>query len=130
MARFPEPLPRALAPLPGEGLPGLLLRLAHRLEDLSPNMVLERGGILTSRRPYTEGQYRLDLGDHLNAFAHALPLTIEEASRLTFVPDADRYPPITASIHARTRRNYLHDAWVFTKFTRYCPHSALPGTDQ
>lgn len=121
MARLPEPLPRALAPLPGEGLPGLLLRLAHRL-DLSPNMVLARGGILTSRRPYTSGQYLLDLGEHRTTFAHAMRLTPVEASRLTFAPDADRYPPITASVHARTRRNYLYDAWVFTRFTRCCPH--------
>ncbi|MFE2067369.1 TniQ family protein [Streptomyces sp. NPDC059467] len=124
MVRLPEPLPRTLVPLPGEGLPGLLPRLAHRL-DLSPNMVLARGGILTSRRPCTGGQYLLDLGEHLSTFAHAMRLTTEEAGRLTFAPDADRYPPITASIHARTRRNYLYDAWVFTKFTRYCPYCLL-----
>ncbi|MFD0502478.1 TniQ family protein [Streptomyces chiangmaiensis] len=107
-----------------DGVVGLLERLVEDgcQEAMDSGKETARGGILTSRRPYTGGQYLLDLGEHLNTFAHAMRLTTEEASRLTFAPDADRYPPITASIHARTRRNYLYDAWVFTKFTRYCPH--------
>ncbi|MFJ1732992.1 TniQ family protein [Streptomyces sp. NPDC088254] len=124
MSRLPEPLPRALAPLPGEGLPGLTLRLSHRL-DLSPTMLFARTGLQTSKGSYTSGRLLLALGDRLTAFAQATQLTPVEAARLTLAPDSERYPPISMSLHPRPNRFFPYDLWVFTAFTRYCPRCLL-----
>ncbi|MPY59841.1 TniQ family protein [Streptomyces spongiae] len=121
MSRLPEPLPRALAPLPGEGLPGLTLRLAHRL-DLSPTMLFARTGLQTSTASYTSARLLLGLGDRLTAFAQATQLTPAEAARLTLAPDTERYPSIAMSLHPRPKRFFPYGLWVFTSFTRYCPH--------
>src|SRR5260370_40459956 len=46
----PQPLGRSLVPLPGESLPGFLLRLSFRL-NLPPAQLAELTGITTARLP-------------------------------------------------------------------------------
>ncbi|MCZ9340549.1 TniQ family protein [Streptomyces sp. TRM76130] len=105
----------------GEELPGLPLRLSHRL-NLSPTMLFARTGLQTSRGSYTTGRLLLGLGEHLKTFAQAAQLTPVEAARLTLEPDTERYPPIALSLHPCPQRFIPYDLWVFTSFTRYCPH--------
>lgn len=94
-----RPLPRSLDPLPGESLPGYLLRLAHRL-DRSPGRI----AILTGLRQEVRGRSeRVSVHSllHLEAataatFAHATRLSLQEVAGLA--------------------------SWVLTQSTRYCPH--------
>ncbi|WP_424886720.1 TniQ family protein [Streptomyces sp. XH2] len=119
---LPDPLPRALAPLPGEGLAGLLLRLGHRL-DVAPFQLIQRTGIGTSDT-YVPGRLLLTFDDHLEAFAHATRLTRAEASRLTLSTYATHFPPVAGSLTPRPGLKATQttvDAWVLTHYTRYCP---------
>ncbi|WP_439678215.1 TniQ family protein [Embleya sp. MST-111070] len=120
MPRPAEPLPRTLTPLPGEGLPGLLLRLAHRL-DLTPAMLLTRTGLQDPLTSYAPSRLLLSMGERLTTFADVTRLTAAEAARLTLAPDTARYPAITESLTGRASPSFPYDAWVFTNFTRYCP---------
>ncbi|MFI5987785.1 TniQ family protein, partial [Streptomyces sp. NPDC051555] len=123
MSRLPAPLPRALAPLPGESLPGLLLRLSHRL-DMSPMQILTRTGAARAPAGSIPGQLLVTLGSKINLFAHSTQLTTEEAAALTLEPYGERFPPVTESLHIQTHHRFTWariDPWVLSTFTRYCP---------
>ncbi|MGK5543315.1 TniQ family protein [Streptomyces sp. URMC 127] len=119
---LPDPLPRALTPLPGEGLPGLLLRLGHRL-DVAPFQLIQRTGIHDSDA-YIPGRLLLTLDARLAVFAHATRLTTTEAAQLTLDSYVSCFPPVAESLKtkpgvAATRAPV--DAWVLSHYTRYCP---------
>ncbi|MFE2722756.1 TniQ family protein [Kitasatospora sp. NPDC059327] len=116
-----RPLPRSLAPLPDESLPGFLLRLATRL-DRSPSRLATLCGL--TERP---GRIPLGLLQELpdttaRAFAHAAGLSIAEADDLTLQRFATPYPPLRA-IRAVPQRTtvILATQWALDFSTRYCP---------
>ncbi|MGW2426650.1 TniQ family protein [Streptomyces sp. NPDC001709] len=123
MPHLPDPPPRVLAPLPGEGLPGLLLRLSRRL-DMAPLQVLVRAGAVKPSAASLPGQPLLTLGGRLKLFAHSTRLTTDEAAALTLEPHSERFPPVTASLRIQTHHRFTWARiapWVLPTFTRYCP---------
>ncbi|NUK83651.1 TniQ family protein [Streptomyces lunaelactis] len=114
-------LPRSLAPLVEESLPGFLLRMAYRL-GVSPGRIADLCGLSDShgRLPYA---YLRALPDELvRQLAHAARLTTEEAEALTLRRFAGAYPPLgrlradTPRIGASASAN-----WAVRASSRYCP---------
>ncbi len=116
------PLPRSLDPLPGESLPGYVLRLAHRL-DRTPARLLELAGLPTSNG------MRMGPVTHLapsaaHRFATMTRLTVDEVERMCLSTLADRYSPLQPSYLGRRRnpaRLASAEPWVFGRWSRYCP---------
>jgi hypothetical protein len=139
MDTMPRPLPRSLDPLPGEALPGYLLRLAHRLEQ-SPAQVTTITGLTRPRTFLIPGRLLLQLSTaETSRFCHACRLTPREATGLCLTSLAGRYPPLDLTIRElqsppRQPGLWLRQArgvtglgrWVFTTSARYCP-SCLAG---
>ncbi|MFI1441801.1 TniQ family protein [Streptomyces fructofermentans] len=119
------PLPRSLDPLPGELLAGYVMRLAHRL-DVAPDTVLRRTG-LAEYQPNTQAITRTALSLELptarmNDFQTATRLTAAEATALTLLPLAPRYPPIAQSLDVvRAGKRVPALDWLFPAAARYCP---------
>jgi hypothetical protein len=112
-----RPLGRSLDPLPGEALNGFLLRLSFRLH-LSPARLARLTGIAA---PYGQGlPRRLLLDADAGSLAAFARLSRPEASALTLLPWADRYPPAARSLRIAGRQPQADD-WLFAPGTRYCP---------
>lgn len=113
-----RPLPRSLAPLPGESLPGFLLRLSHRL-DVSPAQI----AAVTGLGPVTRGLRIANLVDielpDAERFARLARLSLEEVGTLTLRSLRGNYPPLGASKPARWLT--MNESWVLFRATRYCP---------
>lgn len=122
-----RPLPRSLAPLPEETVPGFLLRLAHRL-DITPSQVAARTGLLAPDG-YIPPRFILHIPDATAArFARLTQLSRVEVDALCLSSLKDRYPPLDLDYSrlgaagpnkGATFSNYA--SWLFPRSTRYCP---------
>lgn len=117
-------LPRGLAPLADESLPGYVLRLAHRL-GTAPGDIAARTGL--SERPAG----LLPLGflhavgtDTAQVFAQVTRLTPEEVSGLGLATFSPRYGPLDLSHTPQkvTRSVINNNPWAYFRSTRYCSH--------
>ena len=113
----PRPLSRSLDPIAGESLGGYLLRLSWRLR-VSPLHLARLTGCIGDGPAAIRRRLLLDLD--VPRFAHAARLSASEAGSLTAASWADRYPPIARS-RATQEHRVLHDGWLFSASTRYCP---------
>ncbi|WP_079140692.1 TniQ family protein [Streptomyces sp. LUP47B] len=113
-------LPRGLVPLPGESLPGLLLRLSYRLRR-TPYRIAALCGLQKGYRiPAT---HLLKLPHELTIrVSGCLRLTAQETESLTLSSLTDAYLPL-ASMPPETRLSgpTLGANWAFNLSTRFCP---------
>jgi hypothetical protein len=117
----PQPLGRSLVPIPGESLPGFLLRLSCRLQ-LAPAWLAE----LTGLKPDGHRGSRLPAilvagipAPAIHTFARMTRLTDTQAAQLGLSTWQGRYPVPAAEAAAGLRR--LNSRWGFAPGTRYCP---------
>jgi hypothetical protein len=120
-------LPRSLAPLDDESLPGYLLRLSCRLHVPVADAAVRTG--LVNRTGATSTVFlpirlvhRID-DDPLDRFARTARLTAAEATSLLASPLGDRYGPLNAELMSRANPVTLvrNNRWFFGRWTRYCP---------
>jgi len=120
----PRPLPRSLIPLPGESLPGFLLRLSYRLNQ-TPARIAE----LTGLAPHGRSGARLpvtllaDIPEPASrTFAFMTRLDAGEVARLGMSAWQERYPPlIVGPEDGASGRFRLNGQLILTPVTRYCP---------
>lgn len=117
-----RPLSRSLAPLPEESLPGLLLRLAYRL-DRSPARIASLCG-LSRHQHRLPAEYLITLpaesGEALKAAAF---LREGETDALTLSAMAASYPPLaTTRLGGSRNMASARRTWAFSPSSRYCPN--------
>ncbi len=127
----PRPLARSLVPLPGESLPGLLLRLSFRL-----GVPVGQVAAITGLTPGTgniPASRMLILDDAVTrAFAAATRLDPAEVTALTLAGLAGRYPPAGLAYLGRQRQPggiFVKETWVLSRSTRYCPQCLAGDPD-
>ena len=127
----PRPLARSLVPLPGESLPGFLLRLSFRL-GVPPGQVAAITG-LTPGTGIIPASRMLILDDAVTrAFAAATRLDPGEVTALTLAGLAGRYPPAGLAYLGRQRQPggiFVKETWVLSRSTRYCPQCLAGDPD-
>ncbi|NUJ99663.1 TniQ family protein [Streptomyces lunaelactis] len=117
-----RPLARSLAPLPEESLPGLLLRLAYRL-DRSPARIAALCG-LSRHQHRLPAEYLITLpAESAEALDAAASLRGGEADALTLSAMAVSYAPL-ATLRLGGSRNMAsaRRTWAFNLSSRYCPN--------
>ncbi|NUK33590.1 TniQ family protein [Streptomyces lunaelactis] len=117
-----RPLARSLAPLPEESLPGLLLRLAYRL-DRSPARIATLCG-LSRHQHRLPAEYFIDLpAEATKALEAAASLRVGEAAALTLSAIATAYQPL-ATLRLGGSRNMAsaRRTWALSLSSRYCPN--------
>ena len=119
----PRPLPRSLVPLPGESLPGFLLRLSFRLNQ-PPARVAELTGLV----PDGHSGARLPVILLANvpesasrAFTRMTRLTGAQAAGLGMSAWQERYAPVIAAPRDAPGRHRLASQLILAPATRYCP---------
>jgi TniQ len=118
----PQPLGRSLVPIPGESLPGFLLRLSFRL-NLTPVRLAELTG-LTAGGHGTSSLHAVLLtgipAPARHTFAHMTRLTDGQVTGLGLAAWQERYP-LPAWMPGK-RHTLPADRWaLFAPATRYCP---------
>src|SRR6266446_4952367 len=120
----PRPLPRSLIPIPGESLPGFLLRLSCRLNQPPAKIAkltgLAPGGASGARIPVIllAGVPETDS----STFTRMTRLTGAQAAQLGTGTWQERYPPVIASPESKARgARRLDGRLILAPATRYCP---------
>ena len=120
----PRPLPRSLVPIPGESLPGFLLRLSCRLNQPPAKIAeltgLARNGASGAHVPVIllAGIPETDSG----TFTRMTRLTGAQAAQLGAGTWQERYPPVIASPESTARgARRLDGRLILAPATRYCP---------
>ena len=105
----PRPLPRSLVPLPGESLPGFLLRLSCRLNQ-PPARIAELTGLAPDGASGTHIPVILLAGipqTGSSAFTRMTRLTGVQAAQLGMGTWQGRYPPVIASPESKDRKSVV-----------------------
>jgi hypothetical protein len=127
-----QPLPRSLAPLPDEILPGYLMRLAHRA-GTTVDEIAHRTGLRgpRARNPMPLGYLHTLDETRLQALAETTRLTPTEARSLLLGPLAARYGPLDPHYTRRATpvRVINNNPWVWTTTWRYCPQCLAGDPD-
>ena len=120
----PRPLPRSLVPLPGESLPGFLLRLSCRLNQ-SPARIAELTGLAPDGASGARMPVILLAGipeTDSSTFTRMARLTGAQAAQLGMGTWQERYPPVIASPESKARgARRLDGRLILAPATRYCP---------
>lgn len=117
-----RPLARSLAPLPEESLPGLLLRLAYRL-DRSPARIATLCG-LSRHQHRLPAEYFISLpAEATKALEAAASLRVGEAAALTLSAIATSYQPLaTLRLGGSRTTASARRTWALSLSSRYCPN--------
>ncbi len=120
----PRPLPRSLIPIPGESLPGFLLRLSCRLNQPPAKIAkltgLAPGGASGARIPVIllAGVPETDS----STFTRMTRLTGAQTAQFGMGTWHERYPPVIASPESKARgARRLDGRLILAPATRYCP---------
>jgi len=120
----PRPLPRSLVPIPGESLPGFLLRLSCRLNQ-PPAGIAELTGLAPDGASGTHIPVILLAGipeTDSSTFTRMTRLTSAQAAQLGMSTWQERYPPVIASPESKARgARRLDGRLILAPATRYCP---------
>ena len=120
----PRPLPRSLALIPGESLPGFLLRLSCRLNQ-PPARIAELTGLAPGRASGARMPVILLAGipeTDSSTFTRMTRLTSAQAAQLGMGTWQERYPPVIASPESKARgARRLDGRQILAPATRYCP---------
>src|SRR6266581_4059051 len=117
----PRPLTRSLIPVPGESLPGFLLRLSYRL-NLPPARIADLAGLRSAGVRGSRLPPILAAGipaPALLVFTRVTRLTDSQAGELGLATWRGRYPVPAAGTATGYRR--LDSRLVFAPATRFCP---------
>ena len=118
----PQQLGRSLVPIPGESLPGFLLRLSYRL-NLAPARLAELSGLAMDRpgkNPLPAGLLTGIPEPGCRTFARMTRLTDGQVTGLGLDAWQERYP-LPDWTPGKGRRRPM-DMWsLFAPATRYCP---------
>ncbi|MBC9718853.1 TniQ family protein [Streptomyces sp. TRM66268-LWL] len=128
-------MPRSITPVAGETLASVLMRLSYRLRT-TPLVLADRAGLRSSptapaARLATYQGVRLD-EKAAQALAHVLRLDPEAVHRLTLAGQAPGYPQLHSPYLGFPRDHHIqlvHDEWIFTRFSRYCPQCLAEAAD-
>ncbi|WP_328689903.1 TniQ family protein [Streptomyces phaeochromogenes] len=115
------PLPRSLDPVPGELLPGYLLRIAHRIGI--PPLDLAHWCRLTAAATSSARHLVRLTADQARQVATVCRLDEAEVDALTLAGQAPTYTPLHVDYLGRHQSHIAmaNEGWVFTTFSRYCP---------
>ena len=120
----PRPLPRSLVPIPGESLPGFLLRLSCRLNQ-PPARIAELTGLAPDRTSGARIPVILLAGipeTDSCTFTRMTRLTGAQAAQLGMGTWHERYPPVIASPESKARgARRLDGRLILAPAARYCP---------